>query len=60
MGILSGLKYNIMLNSFGVGLEVALPLGRVHPTDRVGLLVGGNREGEGATKLPRGQIGAAK
>jgi len=60
VAILSGLKYNIMLNSFGVRMGVALPLERVHPNDRVGLLVGGYWEGGEATRLPRGQIAIGK
>lgn len=60
VAILSVLKYNIMLNSFGVGLGVALPLERVHPNDRVGLLVGGYWVGAEATTLPRGHVAVGK
>ena len=41
-----------MYSSFGAGLGVALPLARVFERDRVGLLVGGYKEGEGATTAP--------
>ena len=49
-----------MLNSFGVGLGVALPLGTVLRPDRVGLLVGGYWVGGEATTLPRGHIAGGK
>jgi len=49
-----------MLNSFGVGLGVALPLGCVLAPDRGGLLVGWNKGEEEALMLPRGHIAAGK